>query len=68
MVEAIQGVLPIAEIPFIQNKQDQARRRRMRWAAMVGAPAVLVLLALAIHFMAVPLDVLWYSTIRQLGM
>ncbi len=68
MVDAIPGAFLIAEIPIIANEQDLAHSRRVRLLMLVGVPVTLVLLMLITHFAVRPLDVLWYTALRQLGL
>lgn len=67
-LENVQGAPPIAEIPLILTAEDQARQRRLRLVALAGVPATLAVLALLVHFVYRPLDVLWYTVARQLGL
>ncbi|MGQ0811927.1 MAG: GumC family protein [Nitrospiraceae bacterium] len=59
---------PLAVIPYIPNEADLSRlikrRTTMRWGSL-GIVVVLVLLS---HFYWWPLDVVWYSTLRKLGL
>ncbi len=59
---------PLAVIPFMPNDQDFSRRRmrqRMMKTAGVGAVAVTLFM---VHVFVVPLDVLWFATMRRFGM
>ncbi len=67
-VDAIPGALLLAEIPFIATREELTHSRRMRLAALIGVPVTLILLMLITHFVVRPLDVLWYITMRQLGL
>ena len=58
---------PLATIPFMPNEQDlhrAVRRRRLLQGAGVGA---LVTIFALLHVFVVPLDVLWFATLRRLG-
>lgn len=58
---------PLAVVPFMPNEEDLSksiRRRRVITGAAVGVLAGLILL---LHIFVVPLDVLWYSTLRRFG-
>ncbi len=67
-IEFLQGAAPIASIPLIMNADDVARKRKIRLLAYGGIPAAIVLMAVVVHFAVRPLDVLWYTAVRQLGM
>jgi uncharacterized protein involved in exopolysaccharide biosynthesis len=66
-LEILQGAPPIAEIPLILTAKDQAHQQRVRRLAIAGVPAAVVLMMVVIHFAYRPLDVLWFSAMRQLG-
>jgi succinoglycan biosynthesis transport protein ExoP len=67
MLRALTQAPPLAVIPYIANSEDRDRaaRRRLLWR-MGTAASVLLLLAL-LHFLWMPLDVLWFSALRKLG-
>ena len=62
------GIPLLASVPYIDTGREKSRRRRL-WAALVLAGLALVagLLAL-VHLFYMPLDVLWFSLMRRLGM
>jgi uncharacterized protein involved in exopolysaccharide biosynthesis len=67
-VERVQGSPPLAEIPLIQTATDRTHKRNVRLSALVIAPVIVAIIAVAVHFLVVPLDVLWYVALRRLGM
>jgi hypothetical protein len=67
MLDAVQGAPAIAEIPIIRTQAEIRHVRNVRIAALAGAPLVLILLALTVHFAMRPLDVLWFVVLRKLG-
>ena len=40
----------------------------MKVAGLLIAPIIVALILLAVHFLFMPLDVLWYVAIRRLGL
>jgi uncharacterized protein involved in exopolysaccharide biosynthesis len=67
-VERVQGSAPLAEIPLIQNIADKSHRRRVKIGALIMAPALMIGVAVLVHFFWINLDVLWYVALRRLGM
>lgn len=67
-VEAVQGAPPIAEIPCIDTAEDRVHTRNVRIGALLVAPAALAVILILIHFLWIPIDVLWYVALRKLGM
>jgi hypothetical protein len=60
-------LFPLAVIPFMPNEQDLSRivkHRRLLKGAGVGA---LVTILVLVHAFVVPLDVLWFATLRRFG-
>ncbi|MFZ1624522.1 MAG: hypothetical protein WAU48_07015 [Gammaproteobacteria bacterium] len=66
-LERVQGAPPIAEIPLIETAEDHKHVRKIRIGALLIAPAVLAVLLLLVHFLIIPLDVLWYVLLRKFG-
>jgi succinoglycan biosynthesis transport protein ExoP len=67
-IERVQGAPPIAEIPLIVNTEDRKRDRNVRVGALLIAPLIVGIILLLIHFLWIPLDILWYVGLRRLGM
>jgi succinoglycan biosynthesis transport protein ExoP len=62
------GVAPLALIPHIETESDKrSARRRMRLALGSAAGSACVALAL-VHLFYRPLDVIFFSLARRLGM
>lgn len=64
---SIIGHHPLVAIPLIKDKQIKKRRRR--WVFLIAFLGLLTLGALValFHFYVTPLDVMWFSTLRDLG-
>jgi len=67
-IERVQGAPPIAEIPLIVNTEDRKRDRNVRVGLLLVAPLIVGAILLLIHFLWIPLDILWYVGLRRLGM
>ena len=61
------GIPLLASVPYIETIRDRVRRRRMWLSVGVGAVTMASLALVLIHFLYMPLDVLWFSMIRRLG-
>ncbi len=62
------GVPPLAVIPRINTEATLRNRLARRTAIVAGLFIVLLVIALAIHFIYRPLDVLFFQTLRAVGM
>jgi uncharacterized protein involved in exopolysaccharide biosynthesis len=58
---------PLAVIPRIQTLAQKVQGRARWRTAMFGAVGGFVTLVLALHFLYRPLDVLWFTVLRRLG-
>lgn len=67
-VERVQGAPPIAEIPLIETARDRKSERNVRVGALLIAPVVIAIILALIHFLWIPLDILWYVGLRKFGM
>ncbi|MDH4022709.1 MAG: hypothetical protein OEV14_06255 [Gammaproteobacteria bacterium] len=67
-IERVQGAPPIAEIPLIVNTEDRKRDRNVKVGVLLVAPLIVAVILLLIHFLWIPLDILWYVGLRRLGM
>ena len=67
-VRRLLSVPPLAAIPIIVTEAENRRRRRVRRYSWQGTIAALIGLALGVHFLVRPLDVLWLGLARRFGM
>lgn len=56
----------LAIIPYIDTRDDHRRRIQRLSLVIGGSFAALVGMALAVHFLFMPLDVLWFTLMRRL--
>lgn len=66
-VARVVGIPPLAVIPVLENQASRHRRMRRRAVIVLGGLAVLFLVALLIHFLVGPLDVLYFRVLRVLN-
>ena len=64
----VQGEPPLVEIPYIYSQEEIERARRLKRIGLAAAPAVAVVLAIIVHFAVMPLDVLFFTALRRLGL
>jgi uncharacterized protein involved in exopolysaccharide biosynthesis len=57
----------LASIPIIVTEEDRARRKRMIWFSWGGSVAAVIVIACTVHLFVRPLDVVWLSLVRRLG-
>ena len=57
----------LASIPVIVTAEDRARRKKFIRFGWGGGVAVLLLIVLSIHLFVRPLDVVWLSLLRRIG-
>ena len=69
-VQDIRGLLsvpPLAAIPHITTQAEQRRYKRVVRYFWQGAIVGLISLAVVVHFLVRPLDVLWITVLRRFG-
>ena len=68
---ALAGLLSaplLSVIPYMQNVADRRRKSRLKASLVVMVLAAIIVALLLINWLVMPLDVLWYSLLRKLGM
>lgn len=65
---SIVGMPPLAVIPYLANEDDLRRLVKRRYGVTVAGIGVIVLLAVSVHVLFYPLDVIWYAAMRKLGL
>lgn len=63
---AILEATPLSIVPYVENGEDAARRRRLQRLAWRSAMATAVALAILVQFFWLPWDVLWFKGLRVL--
>ncbi|MEE8428123.1 MAG: hypothetical protein V3S33_01285, partial [Gammaproteobacteria bacterium] len=53
--------------PYRILDRQVSQRRRRRWLLLFGLLAVVALAIALIHFLFIPLDVLWFRALRKIG-
>lgn len=66
-IRALLSVAPLAAIPVILTAEEERKRRRTLRRSWQGAIAGLIGLAVLVHFLIRPLDVVWISLLRRFG-
>jgi len=56
----------LSVIPYMENSEDRRKKSRLKTSLIIGVIAGIALVALSIHFLWKPLDVLWYVIMRKL--
>lgn len=56
----------LSVIPYMENSEDRRKKTRLKTSLILGVIAGITLVALLIHFLWIPLDVLWYMIMRKL--
>ena len=57
----------LATIPVIANEEDRIRARKRRDIILLGSVISFVLVVAAVHFLYMPLDVIWIKILIRLG-
>lgn len=56
----------LSVIPYMENSEDRRKKSKIKTSLIIGVISGITLIALLIHFLWVPLDVLWYMILRKL--
>ncbi|WP_297527155.1 GumC family protein [Thiohalobacter sp.] len=66
-VAATLAVAPLAVIPYLASDEEQRQKKRRKWRTLGAATAGVLVLALLVHFLFAPLDVLWFRALRKVS-
>lgn len=67
-LKALTEVPPLAVIPYMPNAEDVARQARQRAVIRWGGAGFALTLLVIVHFLWLPLDVMWFAAMRKLGL
>jgi len=56
----------LSVIPYMENSEDRRKKTKLKASLVIGVIAGISLIALSIHFLWKPLDVIWYMIMRKL--
>jgi hypothetical protein len=66
-ISSITGVPPLAVIPMLHNRESSALEIRRRVLIAGTVLLVIISMLLAVHFLLMPLDVLYFRALRVVG-
>lgn len=66
-VAAILGVEPLATIPYLESFKESQDLKQQRKTLLIGCALAGIGVAVAFHFVIMPLDVFWYKLLRVVG-
>ncbi len=66
-IAGILGVAPLANIPYLENRQEFNDVKRNRNIALISLAVVIIVLITIFHFVFMPLDVFWYRLLRVIN-
>ncbi len=66
-VAGILGTVPLASIPYLENKHEFENTRRNKRIMYLSVLLLLIALITAFHFLFMPLDVFWYKLLRVIN-
>ena len=64
----ILGEAPLAVVPYIVTAADNRKKMLQRSLFTFGTLATIVIASVLVHFYVMPLDVLWFRSLRRLGL
>ncbi|MCE1114527.1 MULTISPECIES: GumC family protein [Pseudomonas] len=66
-LESVLGRRVLVAVPFISTQAEQARRKKWRVWAIIGALVMVLVLLLLVHLFYMPLDLLLFKTMARFG-
>ncbi|OUS12818.1 hypothetical protein A9Q89_04800 [Gammaproteobacteria bacterium 53_120_T64] len=67
-LQKLSAVPLLVVVPYLDNSEDDQRRKRQRLGLLSGALVVGLASLFFIHFMIKPLDILWFLLINRMGL
>ncbi|MCU7934748.1 MAG: lipopolysaccharide biosynthesis protein [Candidatus Thiodiazotropha sp. (ex Dulcina madagascariensis)] len=64
---SVTKVRPLAVIPYMENRQAVPQKIFQKKAATLSVMGLLAICIAAVHYLFIPLDVLWYVLLRKTG-
>jgi polysaccharide biosynthesis transport protein len=67
-LQEIFGAIPLASIPYIVTDAERHKQKRRLTYSLGGAAASVIVAIVMVDLLFMPLDVLWYTVMRKLGL
>ena len=67
-VMALLNVAPLAGIPYIETAVDIEKNKKKMIIVVISSIAFIIFGLAAVHFLFMPLDVLWFAAMRKYGL
>jgi len=67
-LQEIFGAIPLASIPYIVTDAERHKQKRRLTYSLGGAAASIIVAIVMVDLLFMPLDVLWYTVMRKLGL
>ena len=67
--KALTGLLKaplLSVIPYIENAEDRRKQTKIKMSVVAAVVGSVVVTGLLVHFLWMPLDVLWFTVLRKL--
>jgi len=66
-LQKLSSVPVLAAVPYLNNREDEQKSKRLRTGLLLGALMTILVSLMFIHFLYMPLDVLWYLLMNRIG-
>jgi len=66
LVTALAGGPPLAVIPYFETDEDISQQQKMRTIAALATLGFILLIVALVHWLWIPLDVLWFRGLRKM--
>ena len=66
MIRRITNLSPLAIIPYLPNQHDMTQQSRTKWSIWMSGILCVIGILVFLHYVWMPLDVIWFSIFRKL--
>jgi hypothetical protein len=66
LIRGLAGGPPLAVIPYFETDEDISQQQKMRSVGMLAGLGFILLILALVHWLWIPLDVLWFRGLRKM--